>query len=149
MTGDYGTSSVYLHPRGQAISDLGRDGNMSDPNPSEIQSDDRRKTDRRNNSNQSDAGPERRIGNRRAPSAERRTGTRRTERLQMDWQTLGQELPTGDVLVYSGSRIVVANVAELSFDGRSVKSCMDSLANEILEWPTHWMPLPPHPRGRG
>jgi hypothetical protein len=122
---------------------------MSDPNPSEIQSDDRRKTDRRNNSNQSDAGPERRIGNRRAPSAERRTGTRRTERLQMDWQTLGQELPTGDVLVYSGSRIVVANVAELSFDGRSVKSCMDSLANEILEWPTHWMPLPPHPRGRG
>jgi hypothetical protein len=83
---------------------------------------------------------------RRAPSAERRTGTRRTERLQMDWQTLGQELPTGEVLVYSGSRIVVANVAEFSFDGRSVKSCMDSLANQILEWPTHWMPLPPHPR---
>jgi|GEM_PF-3783284 len=61
------------------------------------------------------------------------------------WLRVNEELPPGDVLVWSSGRAVVGTFLAGAFPGQDRRICMDGLATQILEWPTHWMPLPPPP----
>ena len=61
------------------------------------------------------------------------------------WCRVDEELPQGDVLVWSSGKPVVGTFLSGVFHGQERRSCMDGLATQILEWPTHWMPLPPPP----
>ena len=62
----------------------------------------------------------------------------------MGWQLVEGELPQGEVLVWSGGRRVVAQL--IPADEHSPQPlCIDPRTDDILAWPTHWMPLPPLP----
>ena len=63
---------------------------------------------------------------------------------KMEWRLVGQELPLGEVLVWSGGRAVVARLYPASED-LAQPLCIDPRTDDILDWPTHWMPLPPPP----
>jgi len=49
------------------------------------------------------------------------------------------------VLVWSDSKMVVANFATGERAGKNWKSCIDVLGNEVLPWPSHWIALPAPP----
>lgn len=63
----------------------------------------------------------------------------------MEWMPLGEDPPEGEVLVWTGGRRVVAYV--MRPDAGSPKPTFhDARTDDILEWPTHWMKLPPPPQ---
>ena len=59
-----------------------------------------------------------------------------------DWISTGSQLPGGDALVWSGGRYAVASQVTRP-DGTIF--FMEAHSDCVLEWPTHWMPLPPLP----
>jgi hypothetical protein len=62
----------------------------------------------------------------------------------MHWMPLGEDLPEGQVLVWTGGRPVVA-IAMPADAGSPKPTFLDARTDDILEWPSHWMPLPPPP----
>jgi hypothetical protein len=62
-----------------------------------------------------------------------------------EWSRVTDELPEGEVLVWSSGRAVVGSFLADEFGGEERRSCMDGLATQILDWPTHWMPVPSPP----
>jgi hypothetical protein len=62
----------------------------------------------------------------------------------MKWQIVADELPREEVLVWSDGRAVVAEF--IPADRKIPKPlCINLRTEDILPWPTHWMPLPPPP----
>jgi hypothetical protein len=66
----------------------------------------------------------------------------------MHWRDIADELPTGEVLVWSDGRAVVAIVVPAD-EQVAYPTFVDARVNEPLPWPTHWMPLPPAPAAVG
>ena len=65
----------------------------------------------------------------------------------LSWVTVGDDIPTGDVLGWTGGKAVVGSMlADRRADGTEFQSFMDVLGNEVLPWPTHWMRLPQPPQ---
>lgn len=58
------------------------------------------------------------------------------------WISMSSELPSGDALVWSGGRIAVASLTTRP-DGTAF--FMEAHTDCMLEWPSHWMPLPGPP----
>ena len=62
----------------------------------------------------------------------------------MKWQILAGEPPSGEVLVWSAGRAVVAEIVPAD-ETSAQPLCVDPRTDDILAWPTHWMKLPPPP----
>jgi hypothetical protein len=62
------------------------------------------------------------------------------------WMEVGDELPEGDILVWSAGKAVVGSLLlHRKADGAETRSFIDVLGNEILPWPTYWMLIPSPP----
>lgn len=61
------------------------------------------------------------------------------------WHSTTGELPAGELLVWSSGRCVVAVLVSGQDDTGAWREFMDVRNDELIEWPTHWMPLPSPP----
>lgn len=62
------------------------------------------------------------------------------------WISTKSALPVHEVLVWTGRRFAIAAPATRA-DGS--KFFMDAHTDKMLDWPSHWMPLPAPPVGDG
>jgi hypothetical protein len=64
------------------------------------------------------------------------------------WIPTAEILPDSnvDVLVWSGGRCVVAVLLTGRDERGAWRDFMDPVTDGLLEWPTHWAPLPPPPQ---
>ena len=62
------------------------------------------------------------------------------------WISTKSELPDREVLVWTGCRFAIAAPARRA-DGSEF--FMDAHTDKILDWPSHWMPLPAPPDDDG
>ena len=61
------------------------------------------------------------------------------------WRKTTGAIPKGELLVWSGGRPVIAVLVAGRDDGGEWRDFMDARTDALIEWPTHWMRLPPPP----
>jgi hypothetical protein len=62
-----------------------------------------------------------------------------------NWTKVSTDIPAEEILIWSGGRCVVAVLVSGSDENGEWKEFMDARTDDLLEWPTHWMPLPGAP----
>jgi hypothetical protein len=66
------------------------------------------------------------------------------EKADRPWRPIREDIPTGEILVWAQGRPVVAVVVPPD-EHCPFPSFMDARTSDLLEQPTHWMPLPEPP----
>ena len=64
----------------------------------------------------------------------------------LQWLPIGEDMPSGEILLWSGGRAAVGCVIFGVSRGRKWRAYMDARTDEILAEPTHWMALPEPPQ---
>lgn len=63
-----------------------------------------------------------------------------------EWRPVTSDVPHEELLVWSGGRAVVAVLVAGEGPEGPWREFMDARTDDLIDWPTHWMPLPPAPK---
>ena len=63
----------------------------------------------------------------------------------MQWRPVTPDVPSDDVLLWIGGRCVVGCLIQGITGSETWRVFMDSRTDDLLPWPSYWMPLPEAP----
>lgn len=64
----------------------------------------------------------------------------------MPWKQVAPDMPHHDVLLWVEGRCVIGCMVEGVRRGKVWRVFMDPRTDDLLPWPSYWMPLPGSPR---